>query len=326
MFISTIIPTIGRASLSKAVHSVLEQDFREEECEVIVVNDSSQELPKEAWQEHPNVRVISTSRRNRSIARNTGAAVASGRYFHFLDDDDWMLPGAFEAFWNATKSGPAAWYHGAFTLVDHSGEKVVDVPAYESGNCFVNVIAWEWLPLQASIIDSKAFFSVGGFEMLESLKGGFEDIHLSRLLASQHDFVNMDQLVACIRFGDNGSTTNYSDMFIQNRHSRELCLGAAGTYQRLIASARDNKTHKGYWHAKIVYFMGGSAERNFRAGQFFTAGSRAAYALAALCKSGKYFLDKEFWQGLRKFHYPRTWTYVVESKKDLYTRTKWNWY
>ena len=39
MFSSTIIPTINRGTLSRAVLSVLEQDFSADDFEVIVVNE-----------------------------------------------------------------------------------------------------------------------------------------------------------------------------------------------------------------------------------------------------------------------------------------------
>src|SRR5215216_4453627 len=193
MFISTIIPTIGRPTLSRAVYSVLQQDFRHEGCEVVVVNDSGGGLPAEQWQQHANVRILSTNRVNRSIARNKGASIATGRYFHFLDDDDWMLPGAFDTFWETTRNSSAAWIHGAFRLVDNTGEKIVDVFPEEKGNCYVNLISWEWLPLQASIVDARVFHKVGGFATLESLKGGFEDIDLTRHIALNDDFMNVSK-------------------------------------------------------------------------------------------------------------------------------------
>jgi len=45
MFSSTIIPTVNRATLAKAVCSVLDQSFSNADFEVIVVNDSGQLLP-----------------------------------------------------------------------------------------------------------------------------------------------------------------------------------------------------------------------------------------------------------------------------------------
>ena len=324
MFISTIIPTIGRTTLSRAVHSVLEQGLQGEECEVVVVNDSGSDLPKEDWQKHPQVRMISTNRLNRSIARNTGAAIATGQYLHFLDDDDWMLPGAFDAFWRATRNGSAAWFHGGFRMVDNSGAKIADVFPDEIGNCLINLISWEWLPLQASIVDADAFFKVGGFAMLESLNGGFEDIHLTRQIARKYEFLNVPKLVACIRSGDRGSTTNYVDMFIQNRQSREKILESPSSYQRLLSSARDNPTRNGYWHGKVVYYILISAVRNFRARRLFTAGSRMLFALMSLLGAGRYLFQAEFWHGATKPHFPRDGLAIKDSGKKLFQNTHWN--
>ena len=91
--ISTIIPTIGRATLSRAVESVIDQQPFGADAEIIVVNDSGQPLPKMSWMEAPNLQIIDTNHRERSVARNTGAAIARGKYLHFLDDDVlWRLP------------------------------------------------------------------------------------------------------------------------------------------------------------------------------------------------------------------------------------------
>jgi glycosyltransferase involved in cell wall biosynthesis len=325
MFISTVIPTIGRSTLSRAVYSVLKQDFKRDKCEVIVVNDSGKDLPAEDWQKYDNIRIVSTNRHNRSIARNTGAAIATGQYFHFLDDDDWLLPGAFEAFWQATSSQHAAWYCGAFQLTDNEGKKIVDVFPDEAKNCFVQLISWEWLPLQASLIEANAFFKVGGFEMLESLKGGFEDIHLSRVIARYFDFMSIHSLVACIRAGDNSSTTNYSDMFIQNRQSREKGLGLPGAYQRLILSARSSPHRCEYWHGRIVYEYSGSALRNLRERRLFTSMSRLLHALHGFFMAIRHIFKPNFWLGLSKPHRPRVWTEVVEAGKQLFSNTQqWN--
>ena len=85
VFVSTIIPTIGRETLSSAVQSVIDQQPSSAEFEIIVVNDSGQPLPKMIWIDTPNLQIIDTNHRERSVARNTGAAIARGKYLHFLD-------------------------------------------------------------------------------------------------------------------------------------------------------------------------------------------------------------------------------------------------
>ena len=76
MFWSTIIPTIGRPTLARAVNTVLAQGFSMADFEIIVVNDAGKPLPPAEWQQAPNVKVVNTERRERSVARNTGAAIA----------------------------------------------------------------------------------------------------------------------------------------------------------------------------------------------------------------------------------------------------------
>ena len=51
------------------------------------------------------VRIIATNRRRQSVARNTGAAVAAGRYLLFLDDDDWLATGALASLLKPMLSG-----------------------------------------------------------------------------------------------------------------------------------------------------------------------------------------------------------------------------
>ena len=163
MFCTTIIPTIGRPELSRAIFSVLGQEFTADSFEIIVVNDSGNTLPVADWQNSPHVKMLATTQRERSIARNTGAAIAKGRYLHFLDDDDWLLPGALQAFWELVQRQPkTAWLYGGTQLVNRSEEPIIQLNHDIQGNCFVQVMAGEWIPLQSSIIRSSDFFEVGG--------------------------------------------------------------------------------------------------------------------------------------------------------------------
>lgn len=97
MICSTIIPTIGRETLGRSVQSVLDQQLYPQLHEVIVVNDSGTSLGEPAWAKAPNVRIIATNHCERSAARNVGAAAARGAYLCFVDDDDYLLPGALGA-------------------------------------------------------------------------------------------------------------------------------------------------------------------------------------------------------------------------------------
>jgi glycosyltransferase involved in cell wall biosynthesis len=117
MFCSTIIPIIGRTTLSRAVNSVLIQSFTADDFEIIVVNNSGNPLAKADWQTSEKVCILNTNRHERSTARNTGATVAKGTYLHFLDDD-WLLPGALQSFWELAQRDNANWLYGCTQLID----------------------------------------------------------------------------------------------------------------------------------------------------------------------------------------------------------------
>jgi glycosyltransferase involved in cell wall biosynthesis len=270
------------------------------------------------------VRVISTNRHNRSVARNAGAAIARGKYLHFLDDDDWILPDAFESFQELAKDNFAAWLYGAFRLVNNEGATIAEIYPEESGNCFIQLISWEWLPLQASIIRSDAFFKVGGFASLDSLLGGFEDIDLSRQIARYYDMAMTPKVVTCIRAGDMGSTTNYNDMFKQNRQSRDKALNLPGAFNRMIKSVRSIPSNRSYWYGRIVYYYLGSVKRNLLHRRLFNAVSRAIFALAGFFIAARHILSTGFWRGLLKPHIPLVWIEVKKSGQELFKHTRWN--
>jgi heptose III glucuronosyltransferase len=69
-------------------------------AEIIVVDDgSTDECPRllaEFGQRHPYVHIVRQANGGLSAARNTGLALATGRYVAFADSDDWFEPGYYE--------------------------------------------------------------------------------------------------------------------------------------------------------------------------------------------------------------------------------------
>jgi glycosyltransferase involved in cell wall biosynthesis len=324
MICSTIIPTIGRDTLSRAVKSVLQQDFDADEFEVIVVNDSGQPLPHADWMDSKQVTVLHTNRLNRSVARNTGAAIARGRYLHFLDDDDWMLPDAFQHLWHQSKVTPqAGWVYGGFRLVNNEGETVKEIHPSEAGNCFVHMLASEWIPIQASWVDAGIFFTVGGFAHLNSLEGGYEDIDLSRMVSRYRDFATTAKTVTVIRYGDAGSTTDYNNLLRQNRRSREKSLNMTGAFGRLKASAQTDKSHASYWHGQIIYYYLVSVYWNLKQKNPMKALSRLTFAMLAFLISIPHILSLDFWRGALHHHHNLVRVTLADLERKLYTKTVW---
>lgn len=301
---STIIPTVGRATLSRAVHSVLEQEFEPENFEIIVVNDSGRPLPDESWQHSPQVRILETDRRERSVARNTGAAAAQGRYLHFLDDDDWILPRAFRHLWQLAQQKSCAMLYGGYYFVDSKGKILQECHPNEAGNCFIRFMTGEWQPLQASVFDRKVFHSVGGFLPLDVLRGGDEDVDLTRRISLRHDIAGTGELVASIVISREHSTTNYTNLQEQSRQSRELILSDPDTFGRMRDSAKQRSS---YWQGRISWIYLSSAAWNLKQKKFFTMAGRLLYVLWTLLISYQHWFSREFWRGAASPHQAKGW-------------------
>src|SRR5258708_5364379 len=236
MFSSTIVPAIGRPSVAQAVRSVLDQSFTAADFEVIVLNDSGQPLPGDDWQASPRVRQLSIVRHGQCLARNTGAALARGAFLHFLDDDDYLLPGALTAFWELSRRAPTPdWLHGGVRLVDRAGATLREFNPGLEGNAFIQLLAGVWVLPIASLIRAKAFFATDGFHPLLRIS---EEFDLGRQVSRIGDMAHTSAVVACKLNGEGWRTSvdTYPLAVESNRWSRDRALAASGAFCRLLGS------------------------------------------------------------------------------------------
>lgn len=292
MFCSTIIATVNRPTLARAVESVLNQDFPKLDHELIIVNDSGAPLDPQDWQNSGRVKILTTQRRERSVARNTGAAIAGGRYLHFLDDDDWLLPGAIQSLWEIAERSPKEWLYGGSQLVDRSGKELIRLEHGLNGNCFTQIMAGEWIPLQSSIILADPFFQTGGFSPTLSAT---EDVDLCRRIALQGEFDFTRQVVACIGMGEDSSTTDYARSEVAALDSREIILDQPGVFQRLRDSAGSNSLT-----GRTVRIYLTSSYWNFSKRNYSKAFSRLLFAFLSFLYSGSSVFRAGFWQAITK--------------------------
>lgn len=97
--ISVIIPVYNvEEYLRECVDSVLKQTY--EAYEVILVDDGSTDTSGDICdayaQKDARVQVIHQKNQGQAAARNTGFAVAKGKYIYFLDSDDWIVSETLE--------------------------------------------------------------------------------------------------------------------------------------------------------------------------------------------------------------------------------------
>ncbi|MBR4752479.1 MAG: glycosyltransferase [Thermoguttaceae bacterium] len=93
--VSIIVPIYNTADyLRECLDSIIAQTLKE--IEIICVDDGSTDKSPDILEEYheKDARVIVVSQINQgvSVARNTGVAVAKGKYIHFVDSDDCIDP------------------------------------------------------------------------------------------------------------------------------------------------------------------------------------------------------------------------------------------
>ena len=290
-----------------AINSILSQELSQADFEIIVVNDSGKLLPESDWHSSPYIRLISTNKCERSFARNSGASIAKGKYLAFLDDDDWILPGALETFWQLANKHPnAAWLYGGIRIVNEQGRALAEINSGLNGNCFSQIMGGAWAPIQASLIKTRAFFEIGGFNPLIFVT---EDEDLCRRAAYYGAFANTPEVVACLFRGQAWNTsTNYLRAPEDTKYSRDLILSKPGVFSRLRASADSN-----YWHGRTLRVYLSTISWNLQKKQFFVALSRLGYSIMLLALSVIRLFSPEYWAGLRAHHAPETLHFVMEE-------------
>lgn len=86
--VAVILPSIGRPSLSKALHSVYKQDLVPKE--IVVIDDSFHQKIELIY--GPTIRILRTGGgKGPSYSRNLGISQTKSRFIAFLDDDDIWL-------------------------------------------------------------------------------------------------------------------------------------------------------------------------------------------------------------------------------------------
>lgn len=99
--LSIIIPAYNAEKfLLESVNSCFKQNLKEEEYEVIIVDDGSTDntakLADLISTQHHNIKVIHEGNGGLSVARNKGIMASSGKYIQFLDADDSLVEGSLK--------------------------------------------------------------------------------------------------------------------------------------------------------------------------------------------------------------------------------------
>ena len=107
--VSVIIPTYNRAKkVCRAISSVLNQTY--EDFELIVIDDGSDDHTRESVSRFKDNIVMINHSQNMGVsaARNSGIAIAEGKFIAFLDSDDQWMPEKLEVQIDFFRENPGA--------------------------------------------------------------------------------------------------------------------------------------------------------------------------------------------------------------------------
>jgi len=139
---SVIIPAFNSAAtLARAIESVHGQSWPAHE--IIVVDDGSIDATAEVVRQLEAVHLIQQPNRGVSVARNAGAAAATGDWLAFLDADDWYAPDRIKlhAEWIA-EDATLDCLTGDYEYRDDAGKLLgTSMVAHDSGRIMLNKAA-----------------------------------------------------------------------------------------------------------------------------------------------------------------------------------------
>lgn len=106
---SIIVPAYNAERyLARCIDSLLQQDLSVNEYEIVIVNDGSTDDTREIVEDYSkqvsNIRSFTVTNRGVSEARNYGCNEAVGKYFLFVDADDWIKSNVLQSLYEKMES------------------------------------------------------------------------------------------------------------------------------------------------------------------------------------------------------------------------------
>ena len=138
--ISIIVPVYNVESyIKRCIDSILKQTYKE--IEIILVDDGSTDgsgkICRIYSEQYENVKVLTKPNGGLAEARNSGLAVATGKYVGFIDSDDWVEPNMYEQLINLIEQKNCKIAMCKMTI--HNGDKEIkDINLLKCNNVSMN--------------------------------------------------------------------------------------------------------------------------------------------------------------------------------------------
>jgi len=199
--VTIIVRTVGRASLMRALDSILLQSYFIYEVVIVNARCSELSLPDEIVQnQHIKIRT-SNSPLKRSSAANFGLQHATGKYCLFLDDDDWIHPEHVHRLMNTLHLHPNAIL--AFAGVEcMQSDSLLQTHVFDSAFSYSRLLVENYIPIHAALFRRVAWEQGCRFDESFDIH---EDWDFWIQLAHLADFVHCPGVSATYVLGEEGS-------------------------------------------------------------------------------------------------------------------------
>ena len=177
MKVSVIIPTFNNeATIASSIDSAFAQDPAP--TEVIVVDDGSTDSTPDVIRSYGSrISVVTQENRGVSMARNAGAAIASGEYLAFLDADDEWMPGKLARTIPPLEKNPSATISYSDYLEMDAKRGIEIIRGGGGAPAMSDLLSSLWPILPSTVVMRRSIFEqLGGFQ--SALGPGFEDSYL----------------------------------------------------------------------------------------------------------------------------------------------------
>lgn len=191
--ISVIIPCYNHGKyLSKAVNSILEQDYKN--TEIIVVDDGSTDDTKQQAEKFAEVKYVYQPNQGLSAARNKGISASTGEFLLFLDADDWLTKDALKKNIERLAASPeAAFVSGGHVKISNTGQIIETVATPVEKDHYLNLLQGNYIGMHGTVLYRRWVFD--HFKYDTTLKA-CEDYNLYLEVSRKYPVVHHPHIIA----------------------------------------------------------------------------------------------------------------------------------
>ena len=212
--VSVIVPVFnGARYIRGAVESILAQTFKD--FEIIVVDDGSTDNTKavlEPWINEGKIRYVYQQNKGLAGARNTGIRHAKGKYFKFLDCDDYLYPEQLERQVEHLKDKPQNVISSTDYELEFESKNKKSINLYLRDYQLGQFIEGNPCPVHTILVQRSLVEQAGGFD--ETLSSHEDSDLWLRILLLGGVFERTGYVGCCYRLTGGALSADTNKMFI----------------------------------------------------------------------------------------------------------------